>query len=81
MPGALGRRAPSDFEHVARYPLSSLIADPTHKLAIPPGDHELSLGLPWWWKSHDQGSEGACVGFGCSAMQSITNHRQRYQRL
>lgn len=73
----LGRRTPPDFEHVARYPLSTLIADPAHALVVPPAGTEKSLGLPWWWKQHNQGNEGACVGFGNSAMSSITNHYQR----
>jgi hypothetical protein len=73
----LGRRQPPDLEHVARYPLSALVADPAHELVIPPAGTEKSLGLPWWWKQHDQGVEGSCVGFGCSAMMSITNHYQR----
>jgi hypothetical protein len=54
-----------------------LISDPAHVLTVPPSGVEKSLGLPWWWAQHDQGQEGACVGFGCSAMTSITNHRQR----
>jgi hypothetical protein len=74
----LGRRTPPNFEHVSRYPLMSLITDPTSSLYIPPYPRERSLGLPWWWKQHDQGQEGACVGFGCSAMSSITNRMQRY---
>lgn len=73
----LGRRVPPDFVHVARYPLSTLIADPAHELVVPPAGTEKSLGLPWWWKQHDQGQEGACVGFGSSAMMSVTNHYQR----
>lgn len=73
----LGRRIPPDFEHVARYPLQALIEDPAEVFAIPPEGVEKNLGLPWWWKQHDQGVEGSCVGFGCSAMTSITNHRQR----
>ena len=79
MSGALGRRQPPDLEHVARYPLSALITDPAHELVMPPMGTEKSLGLPWWWKQHDQGAEGACVGFGCSAMMSVTNHYQRLQ--
>lgn len=72
----LGRRIPPDFAHVAKYPLKTLVADQT--LPIPPYPKELSLGLPWWWKQHDQGQEGSCVGFGSSAMMSVTNHAQRY---
>lgn len=74
----LGRRQPPDLKHVERYPLSALLLDPAHELHIPPPGTEKSLGLPWWWKQHDQGVEGSCVGFGSSAMMSITN---RYQRL
>jgi hypothetical protein len=73
----LGRRKPPDLDHVSAYPLRTLIVDPAHVLTIPPSGVEKSLGLPWWWKQHDQGQEGACVGFGVSAMSSITNHRQR----
>lgn len=77
MSGGLGRRVPTDWEHVTRFPLSALIADPAHALVVPPPNSEKSLSLPWWWKTHDQGNEGACVGFGCSSMMSITNHAQR----
>lgn|SRR5574342_24021 len=73
----LGRRIPKDFNHVVKYPLSALISDPTTELVVPTYPTEKALGLPWWWKQHDQGNEGACVGFGCSAMMSITNHLQR----
>lgn len=75
----LGRRIPPDFQHVSLYPLRMLIADPQHELIVPPAKTEKSLGLPRWWKQHDQGQEGACVGFGCSAMVSITNRWQRIQ--
>lgn len=67
----LGRKIPTTFEHVARYRLAEI------GLPVPPGGTEKSLGLPWWWRQHDQGNEGSCVGFGCSAMMSVTNHRQR----
>lgn len=77
--GGLGRRVPPDFQHVEKYPLRTLIADPTSVLAIPPAGTEKSLGLPWWWKQHDQGEEGSCEGFGNSAMMSITNHYQRFK--
>jgi hypothetical protein len=30
-----------------------------------------------WWDFYDQGEEGACVGFGCSRMQTL-NNRMRY---
>ena len=74
--GGLGRRVPTDFEHVSEYPLRTLIADPSHPLTVPPPATEKSLGLPVYWNLWDQGSEGACVGFGSSAMMGITNTRQ-----
>jgi hypothetical protein len=77
MSGGLGRRIPETWEHVEKYPLRTLVADPAHALFIPPAGTEKSLGLPWWWKQHDQGQEGSCVGFGCSSMMSITNHYER----
>lgn len=73
----LGRRIPPTFEHVNAYPLRTLLEDARHEFVIPPAGTEKNLGLPWWWKQHDQGQEGACVGFGSSAMMSITNHAQR----
>lgn len=76
-PKPLGRRTPTDFSHIGKYPLSALIADAGSELVVPPAGTEKSLGLPWWWRQHDQGNEGACVGFGDSAMMSITNHYQR----
>ncbi len=66
----LGRLVPPDFRHVELYPLRALA------LEVPPAV-EKSLGLPWWWKTHDQRSRSACVGFGLSAERSITNRRQR----
>lgn len=71
MSGALGRRVPETWEHVSKYGLAEI------GLPLPPAGTEKSLGLPWWWKSHDQGPDGSCVGFGCSAMMSVTNHKQR----
>lgn len=70
MSGELGRREPTDFEHVAKYPLSALAP------VVPPPGTERSLGLPSYWRVWDQGQEGACVGFGTSAMMGITNSRQ-----
>lgn len=71
----LGRRTPPDLDHVGAYPLRTLITQ--QALPVPPAGTEKSLGLPWWWKTHDQRAEGSCVGFGSSAMMSITNHYQR----
>ena len=75
----LGRRIPETWEHTERYPLSALIADPAHALVVPPSGTEMGLGLPTYWNLWDQGSEGACVGFGSSAMMGVTNTRQARQ--
>ena len=111
--GALGRRTPTDFEHIEKYPLSAL-----PRTAIPTGvpvvigvdwysnfDQPVKDGNRYWigrgdlgsvrgghcvcissrqrdlraWHSfYDQGSEGACVGFGTSRMMSLLN-RRRYE--
>lgn len=72
----LGRREPTDWAHVERYPALALFS--ARRLEGAPPGTEKNLGLPWWWREHDQGMEGACVGFGSSAMMSVTNHRQRF---
>lgn len=66
--GALGRRVPQDFDHVQKYPL---------RAAATPQTVEKILYLPWWHKTHDQGHEGACVGFGTSMLAAIVNTHQR----
>lgn len=64
--GGLGRRKPPDFEHIDKYPLKSLGIPAVFTV-------EKSLLLPPWHKTHNQGQEGACVGFGTSMMLTITN--------
>lgn len=76
--GGLGRRVPKTFEHVEKYPLQALLT--TQALPIPPKGVEKGLGLPSYWKTWDQGNEGACVGFGTSAMTGVTNTRQYWLR-
>ncbi len=69
MAGTLGRRVPEDWEHVEKYPYRSvqpLTATTTERI----------LRLPVFHKTWDQGSEGACVGFGTSMMMSIINENQ-----
>lgn len=79
MSGGLGRRVPTDFTHVDEYPLRALIADPRDALVVPPQGVEKGLGLPVYWRTWDQGEEGACVGFGSSIMMAVTNTRQRWR--
>jgi hypothetical protein len=111
MPGPLGRRPPTDWQHVDRFPLTASTAPkkPTPvvigvnwyvefdepvkdsqghhwiardaKLSKVRGGHCVCLkprgtGDPdAWWDFYDQGSEGACVGFGSSRMMSQLNRR------
>ena len=75
---ALGRRVPTDWNHAEQYPLRALIEDPAHEIAVPPSPSEVALGLPSYWQRWDQGNEGACVGFGSSAMMGVTNTHQAY---
>jgi hypothetical protein len=65
----LGRRTPSDFTHVTKFPygaVAPVIVKEVNK----------SLKLPSWHWSWDQGEEGACVGFGTSMMMSVLNEQQ-----
>lgn len=62
----LGRRTPTDFDHVEKYPYRLIAGQSV-------GVVEDCLPLPYWHWSHDQGSEGSCVGFGTSMMMSIVN--------
>lgn len=76
---SLGRRIPTDWEHVDRYGLRALIDDPTTDLVVPKKPCEVGLGLPNYWREWDQGQEGACVGYGTSAMMGVTNTRQDWR--
>lgn len=69
MPGALGRRTPENFNHVEKYPFSAV--QPLTAISV-----NRSLRLPYFHSTWDQGSEGACVGFGTSMMLSIINEAQ-----
>lgn len=69
----LGRLVPPDFEHVKKYALSNVITPETFVV-------EKLLVLPVWHAQHDQGSEGACVGFGTTMMLTMLNlHQCRMQ--
>lgn len=61
----LGRRIPPNFDHLSkRYGDIAPITVPSVEKELP---------LPSWHPLHDQGEEGACVGFGTSMMQAINN--------
>lgn len=48
-----------------------------HCLCIKPSGSMLTASDPLsWWRLYDQGSEGACVGFGLSRMMSLLNRRR-----
>jgi C1A family cysteine protease len=66
---ALGRRVPSDWNHVEKYPFSAVSVATTETV-------EKVLKLPSFHRTWDQGNEGACVGFGTSMMMSIINEAQ-----
>src|SRR5687767_1821413 len=65
----LGRREPTDFEHVEKYPFSAVAPRAVAHV-------ERVLRLPWWHWGHDQGKEGSCVGHGISMERAITNIAQ-----
>lgn len=68
---SLGRLAPSDDDHIRKYPLRALgIETPTQV--------DKSLGLPYWHWTHDQGAEGSCVGHGVAMERAISNTAQNY---
>ena len=70
---SLGRREPTDFKHVEKYPIRLMGKD----IALMNQPVEKKLSLPRYHLIYDQGAEGACVGFGSSWMMSILN-RKRY---
>lgn len=114
---ALGRRKPTDWQHVDAYPLRALALTPVAPVVLgidwytnfdrpmrtdgtpyTPGARGLfwigrgSLGKvrgghcicaklygvgDGWWDFYDQGSEGACVGYGEARMMTLLN-RVRY---
>lgn len=60
-----GRRKPSDWLHVEKYPVRMRLM-----IALV----NKTLALPYQYRAaYDQGAEGACVGFGGSWMTSIHN--------
>lgn len=74
----LGRKTPTDWEHVDKY---SLECKPEAALVVV----NKRLTLPWWYYKgqHQQWNHGACVGFGTSLMKAIvdiaqTGHTVRY---
>lgn len=68
--GTLGRKVPTDWNHVLRWGIAGQIDIPSRV--------ERTLSMPTWAHDfYDQGEEGACVGFGSSQMMTILN-RHRY---
>lgn len=69
----LDRRLPSNYRHVELYPARALkklakVVRDVEVLRLPPSPKKYQL-------FYDQGSEGACVGFGESIERSIVNRR------
>src|SRR6266542_497647 len=67
--GNLGRRIPTDFEHVEKYSFAAL-SEPPALVA------ERTLRLPWWHRWHDQGQTSSCVGHGVAMERAIVNGMQ-----
>ena len=68
-----GRRVPTDFSHVEKYPARRLAA---FREPVATVNRALDLGPPGWRDFYDQGREGACCGFAASWMMSIRNRRR-----
>lgn len=64
----LGRKTPTDWKHVERYPLAAVL--PTAPAAV-----ERVLTLPPYRAWYDQGQTSACVGYSASWLMSILNCR------
>src|SRR4051812_1703173 len=67
--GGLGRRTPTTWTHVQKYPYSAVAPETVTTI-------EKTLPLPWWHWSHDQGRQGSCVGHGVSMERAICNTMQ-----
>ena len=70
--GGLGRRAPTDDDHIRKHPLRM------EAIAPEPFIVNKTLKLPDlrdYWRRYDQGAEGACVGFGSSWAMTILNKK------
>ena len=68
--GGLGRRVPTDDNHIRKHRMSLL------DIAPEPFVVNKILPLPdlrKYWSFYDQGQEGACVGFGSSWAMTILN--------
>ena len=69
----LGRRIPTDWQHVQKYGIRAAL--PVTPLVV-----EDSLKIPYGFRRYyDQGTEGACVGFGCSWAMSTLNLQKSYR--
>lgn len=66
--GPLGRRRSPDTKHIEKYPFRVVRAVANVENILP---------LPSWHEEHDQGTEGACVGYGWSMAKAILD-KQRF---
>lgn len=63
----LGRRLPTDYVHVTRYPIRATLPETVASV-----ERKLDVNSDWR-RRYDQGQEGACVGFAWSFAMSILN--------
>ena len=68
----LGRRPSPSDDHIRKYFITRPEAGTL--------EVERTLSLPYWHWFHDQGSEGACVGFGTAMERAIREKHERKLR-
>jgi hypothetical protein len=68
---AFGRRRPTSFEHVEKYPYGVVAPATVAKV-------EVSLRLPRWHRTHNQAQTQSCTGHGTAMERAITNARQGF---
>lgn len=71
----LGRKVPPTDDHVRKYPLRAALPPTLLPFVV-----NRTLRLPSLRREYDQGSEGACVGYGLTWAMSILNGKRYVPR-